>query len=155
VFQSTALPVPHYTGEAFAWNQINSATISSSTGSWYKDEVINLSKTLSGGNPFRNNHPTLGTLTDAGATYVITAVTGNTNNRLNITTTGGLIIFTNANTQLWTSGYSSADEPLVITGTIDPLRDVCGKRISSCRARFGPYSNLPFGSFPAAGTFYG
>jgi hypothetical protein len=119
------------------------------------DEIINLSKTLSGGNPFRNNHPTLGTLTDAGATYVITAVTGNTSNRLNITTQGGLIVFTSANTQLWTSGYGSDVEPLVITGTIDPLRDVCGKRISSCRERFGPYSNLPFGSFPAAGTFYG
>lgn len=155
VFQSTALPVPHYTGEAFAWNQINSATISSSSGSWYLDEIINLSKTLSGGNPFRNNHPTLGTLTDAGATYVITAVTGNTSNRLNITTQGGLIVFTSANTQLWTSGYGNASEPLVVTGTIDPLRDVCGKRISSCKKRFGDYNDLPFGSFPAAGTFYG
>ena len=29
--------------------------------------------------------------------------------------------------------------------------DVCGKRLSSCKARFGQYAELPFGSFPAAG----
>ena len=29
--------------------------------------------------------------------------------------------------------------------------DVCGKRLSSCKARFGASAPLPFGSFPAAG----
>lgn len=29
--------------------------------------------------------------------------------------------------------------------------DVCGKRLSSCEARFGVNSELPFGGFPAAG----
>ena len=29
--------------------------------------------------------------------------------------------------------------------------DVCGKRLSSCKARFGANNPLPFGSFPAAG----
>lgn len=29
--------------------------------------------------------------------------------------------------------------------------DVCGKRLSSCKARFGANAPLPFGSFPAAG----
>ena len=29
--------------------------------------------------------------------------------------------------------------------------DVCGKRLSSCKARFGENNPLPFGSFPAAG----
>jgi phage-related protein len=29
--------------------------------------------------------------------------------------------------------------------------DVCGKRLSSCRARFGQYGELPYGGFPAAG----
>lgn len=29
--------------------------------------------------------------------------------------------------------------------------DVCGKRLSSCKARFGTNNPLPFGSFPAAG----
>lgn len=30
-------------------------------------------------------------------------------------------------------------------------QDVCGKRLSSCKARFGENSELPFGGFPAAG----
>lgn len=29
--------------------------------------------------------------------------------------------------------------------------DVCGKRLTSCKARFGSYGELPFGSFPSAG----
>jgi len=29
--------------------------------------------------------------------------------------------------------------------------DVCGKRLSSCKARFGAASQLPYGGFPAAG----
>lgn len=30
-------------------------------------------------------------------------------------------------------------------------QDVCGKRLSSCKARFGQNAELPFGGFPAAG----
>ena len=29
--------------------------------------------------------------------------------------------------------------------------DVCGKRLSSCQARFGTNNPLPYGGFPAAG----
>lgn len=29
--------------------------------------------------------------------------------------------------------------------------DVCGKRLKSCKARFGEFAELPFGGFPAAG----
>lgn len=29
--------------------------------------------------------------------------------------------------------------------------DVCGKRLNSCKLRFGDYAELPFGGFPAAG----
>jgi hypothetical protein len=32
--------------------------------------------------------------------------------------------------------------------------DVCGKRLSSCEARFGPNAELPFGSFPGVGTYF-
>ena len=31
------------------------------------------------------------------------------------------------------------------------LSDVCGKRISSCKLRFGAFAELPFGGFPGAG----
>lgn len=33
--------------------------------------------------------------------------------------------------------------------------DVCGKRLSSCQARFGTTAQLPFGSMPGIGTFNG
>lgn len=35
--------------------------------------------------------------------------------------------------------------------TADPTSDVCGKRLSSCKLRFGENGELPFGGFPAAG----
>jgi lambda family phage minor tail protein L len=31
--------------------------------------------------------------------------------------------------------------------------DACGKRLSSCKLRFGQYGELPFGGFPVAGLF--
>lgn len=31
--------------------------------------------------------------------------------------------------------------------------DVCGKRLTSCKLRFGQYAELPFGGFPVAGLF--
>lgn len=32
--------------------------------------------------------------------------------------------------------------------------DVCGKKLSSCKARFGSTAELPFGSYPGIGTFF-
>ena len=42
--------------------------------------------------------------------------------------------------------FSKKDEP----ETLD-ANDVCGKRLSSCKCRFGDNNELPFGSFPGAG----
>lgn len=44
-----------------------------------------------------------------------------------------------------TNYFDAADVPTTIGN------DVCGKRLSSCQARFGQYNELPFGGFPAAG----
>ncbi|MCX8016422.1 MAG: phage minor tail protein L [Rhodocyclaceae bacterium] len=35
--------------------------------------------------------------------------------------------------------------------TTDPAKDRCGKRLASCKLRFGAYSPLPFGGFPSVG----
>lgn len=35
--------------------------------------------------------------------------------------------------------------------TSDPAKDRCGKRLQSCRIRFGALNELPFGGFPSAG----
>lgn len=45
------------------------------------------------------------------------------------------------------SAYFDANDNRV--GTL--AQDVCGKRLASCKARFGEYAELPFGGFPAAG----
>jgi lambda family phage minor tail protein L len=37
----------------------------------------------------------------------------------------------------------------------DPALDVCGKRLSSCKCRFGATNVLNFGSFPAAAMMKG
>lgn len=153
LFTAAAYSEPHYSGETYAWG-LTSATLVTSTGVFYQGEAINLVKTLSSGNPHRNNHPTVGTLTSSGPVYLITGVTGSTNNRLSLNSNGGLYVNTSTLQQLWSNGYSNTTEPLVQTGTVDPLKDVCGKRISSCKKRFGDYAELPFGSYPSVGTFY-
>jgi phage-related protein len=33
-------------------------------------------------------------------------------------------------------------------------QDVCGKKVESCKARFGDNSRLPYGGFPGIGTFF-
>jgi lambda family phage minor tail protein L len=35
--------------------------------------------------------------------------------------------------------------------TADPAADQCGKRLASCKLRFGAYGELPYGGFPGAG----
>lgn len=39
------------------------------------------------------------------------------------------------------------------SSTDDENLDVCGKRLTSCKARFGANAELPFGGFPGAGLF--
>lgn len=47
------------------------------------------------------------------------------------------------------TNYFKSDD----TATDDVALDVCGKRLSSCKKRFGQTSELPFGGFPGAGLF--
>lgn len=47
-----------------------------------------------------------------------------------------------------TQFYDAQDKFVTASGS-----DVCGKQLSSCRARFGETSQLPFGSFPGIGAY--
>lgn len=48
-------------------------------------------------------------------------------------------------------GYSGTDYFDVFNNPVGSAAlDKCGKKLSSCKARFGEYSPLPFGAFPAA-----
>lgn len=39
------------------------------------------------------------------------------------------------------------------TSTENSAEDRCGKRLASCKLRFGTYAELPFGGFPGAGLY--
>lgn len=45
-----------------------------------------------------------------------------------------------------TTYFDAQDNPVAASGL-----DVCGKRLSSCKLRFGETAELPFGGFPGAG----
>jgi lambda family phage minor tail protein L len=47
------------------------------------------------------------------------------------------------------SYFDENDNPVGSLGA-----DVCGKRLSSCKKRFGEFGILPFGSYPGIGTFF-
>lgn len=53
-------------------------------------------------------------------------------------------------------GYSGTkyfdEDDKAVTASTD---DVCGKKLSSCEARFGSEAELPFGGFPGIGAFNG
>jgi lambda family phage minor tail protein L len=50
------------------------------------------------------------------------------------------------------TGSNYFDENDNTVGTL--AADVCGKRLSSCKKRFGNFGILPFGSYPGIGTFF-
>jgi len=51
-------------------------------------------------------------------------------------------------------GYTGTNYYDVNDATVTTLAaDVCGKRLGSCKKRFGLYAELPFGGFPVAGLF--
>lgn len=45
--------------------------------------------------------------------------------------------------------YFKADD----TSTANPAEDRCGKRLASCKLRFGTYAELPYGGFPGSGLY--
>lgn len=48
-----------------------------------------------------------------------------------------------------TSYFDANDNAVTTAGA-----DVCGKRLASCRARFGATAELPYGSFPGIGAYF-
>jgi lambda family phage minor tail protein L len=53
-------------------------------------------------------------------------------------------------------GYSGSSYFNENDQTVPTLADdVCGKKLSSCRARFGTTAELPFGSMPGIGAYFG
>jgi lambda family phage minor tail protein L len=143
------LPVDHYSKQTKSWVLTAEAFVSS-TGKWYLDEFVDALATISKTNPFRN-HPA-GTLASAGREYRPTGVVSALG-QLRLQDDGNFVLYDATNAPLWNSGYYNSTEPKV-PGPGNNATDVCGKRLSSCRARFGADADLPFGSFPGVGQYF-
>ena len=159
---SIAIPADHYSKDhsnytGFGWNTITGITINSQTGFWRNNEDFVLKIALTSNNPFASNHPTEGTLQEAGAGYKVTAV-GFTNKQLRLKDNGVLVVEDIDGTDVvWSSDNAPiTSEPKVVAGTTTPIEvsGTCGKRISDCRLRFpngDDSGGIPFGSFPSVG----
>ena len=143
------LPVDHYSKQAKSWILTAEAFVSS-TGKWYLDEFVAALAPVSKNNPFRN-HPA-GTIASAGREYRPTGVASALGNLL-LQDDGNFVLYDANNNAIWNSGYYTSAEPKV-PGPGNNATDVCGKRLSSCRARFGDDTDLPFGSFPGVGQYF-
>ena len=154
---SVALSAGHWSGQSWGWGDSTSGsyptpTVISSSGLWRVNETFAGRITLNSSNPFRNTP--YGDMNYVSAIFKVTAGT-NFANRAVIQNDGNLVLYNPSNTVMWDAGISYSTEPRVVTDTNDPLNDVCGKRLSSCRARFGENGQLPYGSFPGIGTLAG
>ena len=144
----------------FTWNEgtggIYNVNVTGSTGNWKDKEVFVAKLNTSSGNPYRSNHPDIGTMTEVGLKLVITT-TGYTGKQLRLQDDGNLVISdTDGSDVTWSSGFSMTTEPEVeetITAGVQYPPDVvgqCGKTLDDCKLRFGS-GDLPFGSFPSVG----
>ena len=136
------------TGSAFT----APATVQSSNGLFRKNEVIRVTVDTSASNPWRNQKLLAnGVFYTVGAIYTITATAYSTA-KVVLEDDGNLKVVDGGGSILYQTNRRGVGEPLRQTGTANPLDDVCGKRVSSCKKRFGEYGELPFGSFPGVGT---
>jgi len=144
-----------YTG--FGWNKITGYQIIAQSGFWRDQEDFIAKLDLTDNNPFKAGHPTDGTLENVGALFKITA-TGFANKQLRLKDDGVLVVEDSDGSDVtWSSSNDPiTNEPQVEQVTNVPAvdADVCGKRLSDCKARFpsnDAHGGLPFGSFPSVG----
>lgn len=78
----------------------------------------------------------------SGAYTVVTAIAGS----FTVTTVASGVTSGNVTATQW---YDENDQPVYVSAN-----DVCGKRLSSCKVRFGQNAELPYGGFPGIGTFF-
>ena len=143
------LPAGHYSGQNKSWS-LTSDTFLSSIGRWYLDEFVDAIIETAEDNPFRN-HPA-GAMTGVGRQYRILGVLSSAG-QLRLQNDGNFVLYDVGNNPVWNSEYYTAIEPMM-PGDGGDFEDVCGKRLSSCRARFGDLVDLPFGSFPGVGQYF-
>jgi lambda family phage minor tail protein L len=154
--RANTLPDGHYSGQERAWNEFTAVSFDSATGLFRNDEIFEAKVSLGSGNPFRNNHPGVGTLEEAGILLKVTTAAF-TGKQLRLQDDGNLVLSDTDGTDItWSSGLVITDEPEVeetITAGVQYPPEVagqCGKTLDDCKLRFGSGA-LPFGSFPSVG----
>ena len=78
----------------------------------------------------------------SGTYTVVTAIAGS----FTVTTAASGVTSGNVTATQW---YDENDQPIYVLAN-----DVCGKRLSSCKARFGQNAELPYGGYPGIGTYF-
>ena len=132
------------------------ATIVSSSGKFKRNETFVAKIETASTNPYANRTDGLGEkFPIVSAVYTVTAVTNNYEGATAVLqNNGNLQVIDTAGTILYQTYSGQSGEPQINTGTGSALDDVCGKRLSSCKIRFGNTADLPFGSFPGVGTSF-
>ena len=155
--RAESLAAGHYSGLTRAWRAVTAVAFNSATGFFKDAETFIGIVALSSSNPFRNNHPTAGTLTESGI-YITVTTTGYSGKQLRLKDDGNLVVEnTDGTVVTFISGTTPiTSEPYIAQGEDIPIEvaGVCGKRISDCKLRFpngDTHGGLPFGSFPGAG----
>jgi lambda family phage minor tail protein L len=151
------LSATHYSGESRGWVTFESVQFDSATGLFRDGETFEAKVSLGSSNPFRDNHPKVGTLTEAGVLVKIDTSAWR-DKELRLQTDGNMVICDSDGSNItWTAGITPiTSEPnvdeTIIEGVAFPgdIAGQCGKTLADCKARFGA-SELPFGSFPSVG----
>ena len=130
----------------FTWNegQVYNVNVTGSTGNWKDKEVFVAKLDTSSSNPYRSNHPDVGTMTQVGLKLVITT-TGYTGKELRLQTDGNMVICDSDGSNItWTAGITPITsepnvEETIIEGVAFPgdVAGQCGKTLADCQARFG------------------
>ena len=149
------LATGHYSGQTRAWRAITAMSFNTSSGIYRDGETIVGKRSISSDNPFKDNHPNVGSLAESGVYIKVTASFAD--KQLKLHDDGNLVLSDqNGANVTWSSGFSSSDEPGVVQNVTPGVAyppDVagqCGKTLSDCKLRFGSGA-LPFGSFPSVG----
>ncbi len=149
------LAAGHYSGQARAWRAITAMSFNASSGIFTDGETIIGKRSISSGNPFKENHPNVGSLAESGVYIKVTASFAD--KQLKLQDDGNLVLSDqNGSNITWSSGFVSSEEPGVVQN-INPgvayppgVAGQCGKTLDDCKLRFGSGA-LPFGSFPSVG----
>ena len=153
--RAESLSAGHYSGQTRAWRRFTAVSFDSATGLFRDGETFIAKKNLSSSNPYKDQHPNVGSMEESGIYLTVTATY--TGKRLRLQDDGNLVVSdTDGSDIVWAAGFNTSDEPGVVRNVTEGVSyppgvaGQCGKTLDDCKLRFGSGA-LPFGSFPSVG----